>query len=410
MKDLNKLLLLSCSLSLLLPLPVKADNNFTFGGYFRSGIGFADTGGDQQCYALRSPYNFRLGNECQTFGELAFSKKVAKGDDGEVFSVHFRNAFSVDGHEDFETPSDQAPLREAFGVFEMGDGMKWWAGKRFYRRHDLHIFDYFYWDTSGPGFGVEDIKLGESSMKMAVAMFNEVVSNSASRRFIDLRVYGINTNPNGSLTVGLGHLSASNPDRLTNASDFSGLGINIQHQQNSVMGGFNKFILQYGMDAMADDPGRRGQGYIADGILQNGVATLRVVEQLVVRPAGTPYSGMFGLVWEQFDYGDSDKGEWLMLGVRPQYHLNENYGIALELGHEEWKANDNSDKQALNKLTLAYIITPSSNFFARPQMRLFASYFTGNAATVNASTFGTDKDNEKLDSAMTYGAQVEAWF
>ena len=36
--------------------------------------------------------------------------------------------------------------------------MNVWAGNRFYRRHDIHIDDFFMYNMSGGGGGVEDIK------------------------------------------------------------------------------------------------------------------------------------------------------------------------------------------------------------------------------------------------------------
>ncbi len=35
-----------------------------------------------------------------------------------------------------------------------------WAGKRFYQRHDVHMIDFYYWDISGPGAGLENIDVG----------------------------------------------------------------------------------------------------------------------------------------------------------------------------------------------------------------------------------------------------------
>ena len=42
-----------------------------------------------------------------------------------------------------------------------------WAGKRYYKRHDVHINDYYYWDVSGPGAGIEDIDLGFGKASIA---------------------------------------------------------------------------------------------------------------------------------------------------------------------------------------------------------------------------------------------------
>lgn len=39
-------------------------------------------------------------------------------------------------------------------------GSTLWAGKRFYQRHDVHMIDFYYWDISGPGAGLENVDLG----------------------------------------------------------------------------------------------------------------------------------------------------------------------------------------------------------------------------------------------------------
>ena len=35
-----------------------------------------------------------------------------------------------------------------------------WIGNRYYKRHDVHMADFFYWDPSGEGAGIEDVDIG----------------------------------------------------------------------------------------------------------------------------------------------------------------------------------------------------------------------------------------------------------
>lgn len=44
---------------------------------------------------------------------------------------------------------------------------KFWAGNRFYRRHDIHVTDFYYWNTSGGGGGIEDVPLGPGRLAFA---------------------------------------------------------------------------------------------------------------------------------------------------------------------------------------------------------------------------------------------------
>ena len=48
-----------------------------------------------------------------------------------------------------------------------------WAGKRFYQRHDIHMNDFYYWDISGPGAGVENIDLGFGKLSVAATRNTE---------------------------------------------------------------------------------------------------------------------------------------------------------------------------------------------------------------------------------------------
>ncbi len=45
--------------------------------------------------------------------------------------------------------------------------MKFWAGNRFYRRHDVSVTDFFFSNMSGGGGGVEDIALPVGKLALA---------------------------------------------------------------------------------------------------------------------------------------------------------------------------------------------------------------------------------------------------
>ncbi|MGN5139590.1 carbohydrate porin [Aeromonas sp. 164P] len=42
-----------------------------------------------------------------------------------------------------------------------------WAGKRYYQRHDIHISDFYYWNVSGAGAGIEGIQDGPGKLSFA---------------------------------------------------------------------------------------------------------------------------------------------------------------------------------------------------------------------------------------------------
>ena len=54
-------------------------------------------------------------------------------------------------------------------------GANLWAGKRFYQRHDVHMIDFYYWDISGPGAGLENVDLGFGKLSAAVTVTQKPV-------------------------------------------------------------------------------------------------------------------------------------------------------------------------------------------------------------------------------------------
>ncbi|WP_176203892.1 carbohydrate porin, partial [Salmonella enterica] len=91
-----------------------------------------------------------------------------------------------------------------------------WAGKRFYQRHDVHMIDFYYWDISGPGAGIENIDLGFGKLSLAATRSTEAggsytfssqniydeVKDTANDVF-DVRLAGLQTNPDGVLELGV---------------------------------------------------------------------------------------------------------------------------------------------------------------------------------------------------------------
>lgn len=71
------LLLILCS-----PVHALLNSSFVdFGTYLRSGIGSSGKGGDEVCFNNpgAAGNEFRLGNECTTYGELVINSFVKRG-------------------------------------------------------------------------------------------------------------------------------------------------------------------------------------------------------------------------------------------------------------------------------------------------------------------------------------------
>ena len=153
---------------------VAETTNFEYHGYARSGIGSSSKGGKQACFqAAGAPFKHRLGNECDSFVEQKLSATLAT-DNGTEFKLNTLIAYQTQQQNEWENPSDDGngfALRElnvvAKDIFPALPGAELWAGKMYYQRHDIHQLDWYYWNASGPGAGLQNIDLGFSKLSLA---------------------------------------------------------------------------------------------------------------------------------------------------------------------------------------------------------------------------------------------------
>ncbi len=414
------------------------DEIFEFHGYLRAGTGGNSEGGDQVCFqAPGAGSKYRLGNECEIFTELGLSALVFEGDAGEYFKIHSLMAFVVEGEQDFEQ-FDPA-LREIwvdagnlFGGFL--EGSKIWAGKRFYRRHDVHITDFFFWGQGGrTGGGIEDVDLGFG--KLALAYFRDsnddldqlsfelvdpgtglgtgvvqtidgqtINVNDRAVSSLDARIYGIDVNQGGQLTLGVDARFAEESQPGFDANH--GFMLNLIHFQGEVFGGFNKLALQYGQGAAANLTDA------SDDTLDQSNFSFRLVEQVQV-DVTQEWSGMGTFVYEYKERDiDADTQHWISVGARPKYHFTDYLAVAFEAGFD-YVDPDQGDPRALAKFTLAPMIQAGRGFFARPSLRLFGTFSVFNDAARNrGAVLAGNGDNPFGDDnhAFTFGIQTEAWW
>ena len=116
-----------------------------FGGYLRSGIGNATKGGSQSCFQLPGAQTkYRLGNECEQYGELELRQDLYTLDDGSVFQRHdgMVSLYNRYNHSlTFNEDNGSVRLPQPCTVVEHARA-QWrslWAGRRYYKRNDIHI-------------------------------------------------------------------------------------------------------------------------------------------------------------------------------------------------------------------------------------------------------------------------------
>jgi maltoporin len=400
-----------------------------FHGYARSGMGGTFAGGKQQCYQVpNADYKFRLGNECETYAELQLDQSIYKDKEGVEFMYSTMLAYITNQSQDFESlTSDggQIALRQLWvgAKLPMLKGGMIWGGKRYFMRQDVHMIDFFYWDMSGPGVGVEDVDLGFG--KLAVSVFNNRNGDRQMWR-PELRLYSVAL-PAGSLSIGATAYVDSSPDASTPNPDRAKTSLWGSVQWSlPILGGRNNLTFQYANGSATPMNPYPSWDRTSDS------KQFRIVEDLVANP--TPELSLGAVVtyadYEQRYSNDAanDAATWntakqLGVGVRPIYHLNENLSLAVEVGFNSVtpKNGANTDAQTLIKVTPAFIINPMAGpggaYFTRPEIRLFVTYAKWNDAAQAGGIFGqsgcpgSETGVFKCDTnGISAGAQVEAWW
>lgn len=380
-----------------------------FGGYFRSGMGSSSEGGKEACFGLAGAGSkYRLGNECETYGEFALGGQAYKGKDGFGVRINSRLAFSVNQNQDWEqaTPA----WRELNAVAEnIGTGAfaksKAWVGKRFYDRQDVHITDYYFWNNSGPGAGIENIDLGATKLSYALIRSSDAADSKRLALAHDLRFSGIKVNPDGELTLGLQVNQKRNAPGAANIA--GGNLLTVMHTQGNLLGGFNKLALQYGKGSGA------GTGGVNFGANEDD-SVFRITEQVMVQPSGSKWSGMGTFVYEdKKDALSATHTKWTSIGVRPVYHFAENFSLAAELGQDR-VSPDGQASRSLTKFTIAPQLSAGNGFWSRPVLRAYYTYAKWNDAAQAAAGAGDSLSKTGVfgaaTSGSTIGVQVEAWW
>lgn len=391
-----------------------------FHGYARSGIGSTSGGGDQACFqAAGAPAKYRLGNECETYAELGLGSTLYE-EDGKSFYFDSLVAYVNEQANDFESldgASDDGntiALRQlnvqAKGVIESLPEATLWAGKRFYQRHDIHMNDFYYWDLSGPGGGIENVDLGFAKLSLAWlrntstdSEFPDASQNLANNTF-DVRLAGIATNPGGSLEIGYDYGAAT----LTEAQDRAGIDpekghmLTLEHTQGDWFGGFNKLVFQYATDGII---GSAGRPTTASATPEGSM--VRVIDHGLVELSPN-VDMLYAAIYEDRDLDNGQGQTWMSSGIRPTYYWSDTQSTALELGYDRIDPQQGDlDTVDLTKLTLAQQWSAGRGAFARPVLRAFATYANWDGDVYNAASESIDMGE---DDGVTVGLQVEAWW
>ncbi|WP_028864919.1 maltoporin [Psychromonas aquimarina] len=383
-----------------------------FHGYMRAGVGVSD-GGGQQVQFNKNDLG-RLGNESDVYGEIALGKEVFN-DDGVSFKVNSMIAIASDGSNDWEgTKEDDSEFAlrqfnvEAKGVLGFAPEATLWAGKRYNQRHDVHITDFYYWDVSGAGAGIDHIKAGPGQLSVAwVRSDRSDVADTGNANgalnvnILDARYAGIQLWDGMSLEVGIDYAITNGSDTYTGTDPKNGVLLTSEFTQ-SVMGGFNKTVFQYGTEGYGKALAYGGAGNWYGAEAQDGAKGYRVINHGVVN--FTDKIDMSHMIRyssaDEVEAGQTNDITNFSIVVRPSYQWTEHQKTILEAGYFDGEYATGS-KAGGQKYTIAQAWTAGSNFWARPEIRVYASYLKNDE---NTTAFNGG------DTEANFGVQAEAWW
>lgn len=383
-----------------------------FSPYIRALGGVNTEGTRSACFKLAgASAKYRMGNECEIYAELMLGQKLNQFDNDSAVNAHVMLS-AYKPLTDEKMLADQDPDYRFAQAYLSWDslpalnGGNLWAGRRYYKREDVHITDFFYWNPQGLGAGVEDIGVG--NLKFSYALFRDDNKDQkilATRH--DLQLRGLDVNPNGQLEFGLSYIPKS--DHTTTGD--AGWAVTIQHRQNNILGdGNNKLALQYGVGP--------GTGLGGTGSLDNSrdVKRMRIVDGLYAQL--TPKLG--GMLTAVYQKDMSSRGDqtWTSLGGRVSYGVTEHFKMQAELG-QDWVSPSGDDTRRLTKLTIAPSWAIASNFWSRPELRFFYTYARWNDAASTAAIGSGDAAVSSLAPTSVFGGahhggtiglQFEGWW
>lgn len=371
-------------------------------GYLRSlGFGGRSGGGPQKCFQLPdAPAKYRFGNECEAYIEPGFTLTLGDRTAGPTFEFNLRNAIigtPINEYDDW----DLFTVESWLGIDDFTEtgplaGARIWGGQRFYARQDTHIHDFFYWNATGLGTGIEQIPFGKGELSFAWFEHSSFDIETALdegtpyRRF-EARVEDWQHSERVLFRSALDLRFAK--DDFETRADTGGM-LTLETEISDVLQGDISATLQLGWGAAHQ------MTYASDPEAAEGEVGARAVASYL-----TNRGGDFAMQATAVLEAQSRDREWLSIGARPIWRVAGDLHWALEPGIDVTRSD--GETQVLSKITGALVWKPGGpDFYDRPSFRAYATYADWNdeaeEADIAPSYSGT--------SGATYGVQLEHWW
>ena len=413
-------------------------------------------GGRQTCFSLSNPAGlvakYRLGNECEVWSETHFTMVTYADDNGVVSTVHFMPTIFIPttniGYSPNGTVISPAIFTTSTGAtlsfpnlyvdikgLPFLAGGTAWAGTRYYKRESVYINDFFYWNPSGVGAGIEDANFGFQDLRFSLGVF--AVDGEPQMSTVgtdpqlplqvdfgartDFQVRGIKPWDTGELQLGIQYIAdySNHPmlDAYGNPTGSSithgGYGFTLQFVQKA-LGGDNKTVFQFGKGG-GTGFGTLSRFYYPDFSLYFDPSEYRIrfLDVLTMQPI-EDLGGQFVFIYQRDQNFLGVAGQntnWYSAGGRLVWAFDRYAKLAGEIGYDKITKSNGAAPQELFKATIAPTLTTGKGFMTRPELRLFLTWAVWNAAARGANIdSGQIYRPTNLLDGYTFGVQAETWY
>jgi maltoporin len=260
------------------------------------------------------------------------------------------------------------------------------------------------------------------------ALMRPIDSNNVGRTWLEnlFKISNVKAGP-GAFTFNAGLTGAWHSDNTTNTTggvttttatpDTSNgwyLSAMYDHPVSDV--GSNRIGIQYGRGGNSTGNfSQINQGAASDD------STLQILDNITLEPKDSQWTVMGHAIYRDDSYSDTTGGKrtWWAVGARPQYHFNDIFGFATEIGYESYKQDNlNLGNENITKVTLALTAAAGKGAYSRPELRVFYTYAKWNDAAMKdpgnpmnaVDSKGNHSVYENSTNGSSFGVQAEAWW
>lgn len=355
-------------------------------GYARIQTPF-DSAKNSTCFkAPGASTKYRLGNECETWIELGVTQDLSF-DNGIRMHNQVRPIFYGVNNEKIDYLRMDEAYTEIYGL--LGGGASVWIGRRFYKRYDSHLSDYFFLNMSGDGIGVDNIDLGFSKLAYSFIFYNvdPTVVGGAEKVFFQSHDIRFTTpTDEGEFVLFLNYMKLD-------SKEFSAT------QKVHGEDGYALGVLYHDKSHLASKIGAQGENitglFFGEGIAKGAGAYSPYLQENFIDDMVTSqknsqdsktlrFINYNGFDWDRYglmsnfvyEYKDDEKFSgtkqyWVSAGVRPYWFFSKYARIVGELGYDYIDDKIQNETRYLTKLTGAIEFALERGIFKRPVVRVY---------------------------------------